>query len=50
MTTLNAILLSEEDWNAIAETLNLMSVPGMAGSIRKGMETPVAECAGELDW
>lgn len=50
MTTLNAILLSEEDWNAIAETLNLMSVPGMAGSIREGMETPVAECAGELDW
>jgi len=46
----NAILLAEQDWNAIAETLSLLSVPGMAASIREGMETPVAECAGELDW
>ncbi len=46
----NAILLAEQDWNTIAETLNLMSVPGMAASIREGMATPVAECAGELDW
>jgi len=46
----NAILLAEQDWNAIAETLSLLSVPGMAASIREGMEIPVAECAGELDW
>lgn len=46
----NAVLLSETDWNAIQETLHLMSVPGMRESIREGMETPVAECDKDLDW
>lgn len=46
----NAVLVSEEDWNAISETLYLLSIPGMGESIRKGMETDVSECAGELDW
>jgi antitoxin YefM len=46
----NAVLVSEEDWNAIAETLHLMSIPGMGESIREGMKTPVAECSEELDW
>lgn len=46
----NAILLSEDDWRAIQETLNLVSIPGMKESIIAGMETPVEECAEELDW
>ena len=46
----NAVLLSETDWNAISETLQLMSIPGMGDSIKKGMKSPVSECAGELDW
>lgn len=46
----NAVLLSEADWNAISETLYLMSVPGMAESIKEGMNTPVSECSEELDW
>lgn len=46
----NAILVAEEDWNAISETLHLLSIPGMRESIREGMETPVDECAKELDW
>ncbi|MBK8637305.1 MAG: type II toxin-antitoxin system Phd/YefM family antitoxin [Chromatiaceae bacterium] len=46
----NAVLVSEEDWNAIAETLYLLSVPGMRESIQKGMATPLAECAKELNW
>jgi len=46
----NAVLLSEADWNAISETLQLMSVPGMAESIKEGMNTPVSECSEELDW
>lgn len=46
----NAVLLSEADWNAIQETLHLMSVPGMRESIREGMETPVDECDQDLDW
>ena len=46
----NAVLVSEEDWNSIAETLHLLSVPGMRESIKEGMETPITECAKELDW
>lgn len=46
----NAVLISEEDWNAVQETLFLLSVPGMRESIREGMETSVDECDQELDW
>ena len=46
----NAVLISEEDWNAISETLNLLSIPGMRESIKEGMETPVENCSEELDW
>lgn len=45
-----AVLVSEEDWKAIQETLYLLSVPGMRESIREGMDTPVEECDRELDW
>ncbi|MGV6859383.1 MAG: type II toxin-antitoxin system Phd/YefM family antitoxin [bacterium] len=45
----NAALLSEEDWNAISETLHLMSIPGMSESIKEGMKTPVSDCSDELD-
>ena len=46
----NAVLLSEADWNAIQETLHLLSLPGMRESIREGMDTPADECDKELDW
>ena len=46
----NAVLLSETDWNAIQETLHLLSIPGMRESIREGMETPIDQCDKELDW
>lgn len=46
----NAVLLAEEDWNAIAETLYLLSVPGMRDSIKEGLAAPLAECAQELEW
>ena len=46
----NAVLVSEDDWNAIQETLYLISIPGMRESIRKGLETPLEECSEELDW
>ncbi len=45
-----AVLLAEEDWRAIQETLYLLSIPGMRESIRKGMKTPLKECAKELKW
>ena len=46
----NAVLLAEEDWNAINETLYLLSVPGMRESIIDGMQETLDDCAGELDW
>lgn len=46
----NAVLVSEEDWNAISETLHLLSVPGMRESIKEGMNEPITECSKELDW
>ena len=46
----NAVLVSEDDWNAINETLYLLSVPGMRESIREGMAEKLDECSQELDW
>jgi len=46
----NAVLVSEEDWMAIQETLFLLSVPGMRESIKAGMAEPVDACAKDLDW
>lgn len=46
----NAVLVSEEDWNAIAETLHLQSVPGMSESIKEGLEQDPSECDTELEW
>lgn len=46
----NAVLISEEDWRAVQETLYLHAVPGMKESIVEGMKTPVDECDEELDW
>ncbi len=45
-----AVLIAEEDWRAIQETLYLLSVPGMRESIREGLETPVEQCSSELEW
>lgn len=45
-----AVLVSEDDWTAIQETLFLLSVPGMRESIREGMDTSVKECDEELNW
>ena len=46
----NAVLVGEDDWRAVQETLYLVSIPGMRESIIEGMATPVDECAAELDW
>lgn len=46
----NAVLLSEEDWSSIQETLYLPAVPDMRESIKEGLATPIEECAEELDW
>ena len=46
----SAVLISEEDWRAIQETLYLTSIPGMRESIQKGLKTPVDRCGKELSW
>ena len=46
----NAVLLAEEDWNSINETLFLLSISGMRESIREGMTSDLEECDKELDW
>jgi antitoxin YefM len=46
----SAVLISEEDWRAIQETLYLTSVPGMRESIQDGIKSPVEECDEELEW
>jgi antitoxin YefM len=46
----NAVLVSEDDWRSVQETLYLVSIPGMRESIIEGMQTPVEECAEGLEW
>lgn len=46
----SAVLVAEDDWRAIQETLYLNSIPGVRESITKGLKTPVEECEKELDW
>ncbi|NOT69394.1 MAG: type II toxin-antitoxin system Phd/YefM family antitoxin [Methylophilaceae bacterium] len=46
----NAVLISQEDWSAIQETLILVSIPNMRESIRDGMNTPTSELSAQLDW
>ena len=46
----NAILIAEDDWRAIEETIYLLSIPGMRESIVEGLNTPVDECDDEVEW
>ncbi len=46
----NAVLISEEDWSSIKETLYLLSIPKMRESIKKGLKTPLKECSRKLEW
>jgi len=46
----SGVLVAEDDWRAIQETLYLTGIPGMRESIVAGLQTPVNQCAKELDW
>lgn len=46
----SAVLVSEDDWRAIQETLFLTSIPGMRESIVDGLKTPVNKCSKGLAW
>ena len=46
----NAVLVSQEDWAAIQETLYLLSIPGMRESIKQGLATSIDDCSTTLKW
>ena len=48
----NAILIGEDDWNAIQETMYLNSIPGMTESLTAGKNRPIEECLSEneVEW
>ena len=46
----SAVLISEDDWRAIQETLYLTSIPNMKESILRGIKTPIEKCHKEIGW
>ena len=48
----NAVLVGQNDWNAIQETMYLNSVPSITESLIKGKNTPLADCLSEdeVEW
>jgi len=46
----NAVLISEEDWNAIQETLYLLETPKMHQSIKESMVEPLVRNKNPLRW
>ena len=46
----SAVLVGEDDWKSIEETLYLSSIPGMRESIIDGMKTPIDKLESDLDW
>ena len=46
----SAVLIAEDDWRSIEETLYLLSIPGMRDSIVKGMKEPIDKCSKQVQW
>jgi len=48
----NAVVISEEDYNGLIETLYLSSMPDVKNVIIEGLNTPIAECIpeNEIEW
>jgi prevent-host-death family protein len=46
----SAMLIAEEDWRSIQETLYLVAIPGMRESIKEGMDTQIEETSEEPGW
>jgi prevent-host-death family protein len=46
----NVVMLSQEDWNAIEETLYLNNIPNMVSSIQYSMNEPDSEFSEEIEW
>lgn len=48
--TNTGVLISDDDWRSIQETLYLLAVPGLRESILTEGQTPLNECSRELEW
>ena len=46
----NVVMISQEDWNAIEETLYLNSIPNMTNSIKEAMNAPDSEFSEDIEW
>ena len=46
----NAVLISENDWRAISETIHLSMIPGMVESIKEGMNEKIEDCSDSIEW
>jgi len=46
----NVVMISQEDWNAIEETLYLNSISGMTASIKEAMNAPDSEFSEDIQW
>ena len=44
------VLLSDETYRSLMETLYLMSIPGMKESILEGRKEPIENFSTEIDW
>ncbi|MBI5414402.1 type II toxin-antitoxin system Phd/YefM family antitoxin [Candidatus Peregrinibacteria bacterium] len=44
------VIITKDDWDAVQETLYLLSIPGMRQSIQKGLKTSLDECSDTLEW
>lgn len=43
----NAVVLSEDEYNGLLETVNLYAIPGMKEKLIDGMNTPLSETVSE---
>ena len=46
----NVVMISQEDWNAIEETLYLNSIPGMTASIKEAIDAPDSDFSEDIEW
>lgn len=48
----NAVIISEDDYNGLMETLYISSIPNMKEKIIEGLNTPISECIAEdeVEW
>jgi PHD/YefM family antitoxin component YafN of YafNO toxin-antitoxin module len=46
----SAVLVAEDGWRAIRETLHLLSIPNMGESIHKGLAPSLDGCAERTAW